>query len=114
MINFKTPVTPVVTGVFDVNSFMNKFMLLLVKRICLCLFLFGIAMPSKAATDRHEFIEKLASLPYGLGLFIAIFMFFVIFISRAYDSQDKEGKGYGRLVGLLIFVLLYALLIWIL
>ena len=89
-------------------------MSLFAKRIWLCTILFGVVMPSKAAGRFSEFIEKLESIPYGLGFSIAIFMFFVIFISRAYESEDKVGKGYGRLVGLLIFVLLYVLVVYIL
>lgn len=84
-------------------------MLLFWKWICLCLFFFGEGMPLKAAMGCWVLPEKFASLPYGFGILIAIFLFFVIILSYVYDHEDKDAKGCGRWVCLVILVVLYFL-----
>ena len=66
-------------------------------------------MPLKAATGCWVLPEKFVSLPYGFGILIAIFLFFVIILSYVYDHEDKDAKGYGRWVCLVILVVLYFL-----
>jgi hypothetical protein len=44
---------------------------------------------SKAVGRFSEFIEKLESVPYGLGFFIAIFMFFVFLYRELMKAKIK-------------------------
>lgn len=98
-------------GVFGLNIFMNKFILLSGKRFWLCSILFAVIMPSKAAGRFGEFVEKLESIPYGLGILIPIFFVFAAIIGLVYDIEDKEKRGYGRCVVLIIFLILYVLVV---